>query len=132
MAWIYFNLNPLEKRTGDCVVRAMAYATGQSWDDAYWELCHKGYDMAQMPSWNSTWWGFLKDNGFTRHVIPDTCPDCYSVEDFCADHPKGVYVLFIPHSSEDSGHVVAVDNGNVYDIWDSTGEIPLVYWQKEG
>lgn len=131
MAWIYFNLNPEEKRTGDCVVRAIAYATEQTWDQTYWDLAELAFERAEMPSWNSAWWDLLKRKGFKRHVIPDTCPECYTVNDFCDDHPKGKYVLFIPHSSEESGHVVAVDNGNAYDTWNCLGEIPLVYFSKE-
>lgn len=131
MAWVYLNLNPYEKKTGDCVVRALAYATGQTWDRTYWQLAELGYERAEMPSWNATWWEFLKRKGFRRYVIPDTCPDCYTVDDFCKDHPRGIYVLLIPHSSENAGHVVTIENGNAYDTWDSTHETPLVYWRKE-
>lgn len=131
MAWIFFNLNPLEKRTGDCVVRALSYAFDQTWDDTFWELAQTGFERAEMPSWNTTWWALLRKKGFSRHVIPDSCPDCYTVEDYCHDHPKGKYILFIPYSNEGSGHVTVVENGNVYDTWDCTQEIPLVYWRKE-
>ena len=40
--WIKCNPNPLGKQTGDCVVRAIAIATGQSWRDTYRELCKVG------------------------------------------------------------------------------------------
>lgn len=129
--WIYLNKNPLGKHTGDCVVRACSFAIGQSWDKTYRELCEKGYSLAEMPSWNNVWWSYLKDKGFSRHIIPDTCPDCYTVNDFCRDHPQGTFVLFIPHSSEGSGHAVAVKDGDVYDTGDSTSQSPLAYWRKE-
>lgn len=131
MAWIKTNLNPLGKRTGDCVVRAIAFATGQSWDATFWDLCDKGFLRGEMPSWNSTWWDLLKDKGFKRYVIPDSCPSCYTVADFCREYPEGKYVLFIPHSSGGAGHVVAVEDGNIYDTWNSSGEQPLVFWRKE-
>lgn len=131
MAYVYYNVNPLEKHTGDCVVRALSFILKQSWDDTYWDLCRKGFERAEMPSWNSSWWSLLRDKGFTRHIIPDTCPDCYTVEDFSKDHPKGRYIVFIPHSQGGSGHVVAVEKGNIYDTWDSSNQIPLVYWEKE-
>ena len=42
--WEYFNPNPVkDKRTGDCVVRAICKATGFDWDSGneipvyYWE-----------------------------------------------------------------------------------------------
>lgn len=113
------------------MVRAISFATGQSWDATYWDLCDKGFLRAEMPSWNSSWWDLLKDKGFKRHIIPDSCPECYTVEDFCKDHPQGTYILFIPYSSESTGHVVAVQSGSVYDTWDSTQQIPLAYWKKE-
>ena len=129
--WVYLNLNPYGKLTGDCVVRACAFVTNQTWDETYTELCDMGFDRKEMPSWNSTWWAYLKSKGFRRYVIPDRCPDCYQVKDFAADHPTGTFVLFIPYSSESAGHAVAVENGNWYDTWQSGFEIPLVYWERE-
>ncbi len=128
--WVYLNLNPLEKRTGDCVVRACAFALGQSWDRTYNELCDEGFERKELPSWNATWWAYLKHKGFRRHIIPDSCPDCYQVKDFTEDHPFGMYVLFIPFSSEGVGHVTVVENGVLYDTWNSSYEVPLAYWQK--
>lgn len=125
----YLNMNPLGRRTGDCVVRAISLATDTDWDTTYWGLANKGFERAEMPSWNSTWWEYLKDLGFSRHIIPDTCPDCYTVGDFAEDHPSGTFILFIPNSGG-SGHVVAVRDGEVYDTWDSSREVPLAYWQK--
>ena len=37
--WIKCNPNPLGKATGDCVVRAIAIATAQSWRTVYRGLC---------------------------------------------------------------------------------------------
>ena len=79
-----------------------------------------------MPHANHVWGGYLKSKGFRKRIIPDECPDCYTVEDFCKDHPKGNFVLAL------SGHVVAVCDGELFDTWDSSNEIPIYYWQKEG
>ena len=130
MAWIYRNLNPLARRTGDCVIRAIAYATGEEWDKIFWGLAHEAFDRAEMPSWNSAWWSYLEKRGFKRHIIPDRCPDCYTVSDFCQDHPSGRYILYIPHSVDGVGHVVAVSDGNYVDSWDSGNETPLVFWER--
>ena len=48
----------------------------------------------------------LKQHGFTRHIIPNSCPNCYTAEMFCHDHPQGVYVLGF------GNHVVTVVDGN--------------------
>ena len=39
--WVRCNPNPLGKETGDCVIRAIAVATNQSWREAYWALCER-------------------------------------------------------------------------------------------
>ena len=131
MAWIRKNVNPRGIITGDCVIRAIATATGYSWDKVFWDLAHEAFDRAEMPSWNGTWWAYLKSIGFRKHPISDKCPDCYTIEDFCIDHPKGTYILYIPNSSQGVGHVVAVRDGDYYDTWNSGNEVPLAYWRKE-
>lgn len=83
-----------------------------------------GYKMADMPSSNSVWGAVLRQNGFYRHTIPNTCPDCYTINDFAADHPKGVYVVCT------GNHVCTIRDGMVFDSWDSTQEIPQFYWAK--
>lgn len=64
-------------------------------------------------------------HGICGHYTPYDCPDCYTVADFCRDHPNGTYILAI------EGHVVAVDHGDWYDTWDSGDEIPIYYWEKK-
>lgn len=132
MAWIYRNPNSLGKHTGDCVIRAISIATNQSWDDTFREVTEEAFNRAEMPSWNSNWWSYIEKLGFRRHIISDTCPDCYTVKDFCYEHPYGTYILFIPNTGQGTGHVVTVKNGDYYDIWDSGNEVPLAYWSKEG
>ena len=125
MGFVFYNPNPAGKQVGDCPVRAIAKATGQSWDETYTGLCVQGLAMGDMPSANSVWNAYLRQHGFTRNVIPNACPDCYTVAEFAKDHPRGVYVLAL------SGHVVCVVDGQYHDTWDSGNEIPLFYWKKE-
>lgn len=122
--WIEYNSNPRAKRVGDCAVRAIARALNQTWDETYADLTIEGLILADMPDSNAVWGAYLSRNGWHRHIIPSDCPDCYSVEDFCNDHPKGTYILAI------SGHVVPVEDGNWIDSWNSCQEIPLYYWCK--
>lgn len=119
------NINPSRKLTGDCVIRAIGTVTDTEWDDIYLDLLTKGFQMKEMPSQNNVWGAYLHDIGFTRHIIPDTCPDCYTVEDFTRDHPTGRYILGT------GTHVIAVIDGVYYDTWDSGTEIPIYYFQKE-
>lgn len=129
--FIFHNENPDKKRTIDCVIRAVSFAMDQDWETTFVHImveCMKQHDM---PEVNSVWAEYLKSNGFKRYMIPDTCPICYTVKDFCNDHPIGNYILVIIAYGSEGGHVVAVRDGNYYDIWDSGNEVPTYYWVKE-
>lgn len=120
-----YNPNPMKQRVGDCTIRAICKATGKSWDEVYIGTALQGYIMANMADANVVWGAYLKRFGYRRYLIPDTCPDCYTVSAFAEDHPHGTYILAL------SGHVVAVVDGDYFDAWDSGNEIPIYYWSKE-
>lgn len=122
--WIEFNNNPTGRRVGDCAVRAVSVALDTDWETAYCMIAANGYTMGDVISSNSVWGSVLRQHGFYRKAIPDTCPDCYTAEDFCQDHPDGVFVLGF------GGHVATVRDGKIYDSWDSSQEIPQYYWYK--
>lgn len=122
--WKEYNPNPTRNRVGDCTIRALTIALKQDWDTVFLDLAVHGFCLGNMPSANHVWGACLRSHGFERHVIPNECPDCYTVADFCRDHPIGTYILAI------NEHVVAVENGDWYDSWDSAGEIPIYYWEK--
>lgn len=125
MAFSMFNPNPKNERVGDCVIRAISIATKKSWYDVYAELAAYGFMLCDMPSSNAVWGQYLKDLGYKRHIVIDTCPvNCYTVRDFCKDNPDGVFILGT------GSHVVAVINGDYYDTWDSGSEIPIYFWGR--
>lgn len=124
MMWIEYNPNPLGLRVGDCVVRAIAKALDKSWEETYIDLCVQGFMMGDFASSNAVFSAYLKHKGFKRHTI-ENCPDCYSIDDFCHDHPNGIYVLGT------GTHAVAVVDGNYFDAWRSGDETPVYYFEKE-
>lgn len=123
--WREYNPNPTGRRVGDCSVRALSKALGIDWEEAYLLAATNGYHMGDMPSSDSVWGSVLRQNGFYRSVIPNKCPDCYTADDFSRDHPKGVYVLGF------GGHVATVVDGDIYDSWDSSNEIPVYIWYRK-
>jgi len=127
MAFVEWNPNPVGRRVGDCAVRAISKALGVDWETAYVMTASNGFSMGDMPSSDSVWGATLRQHGFYRMSIPDACPDCYSVNDFCNDNPKGTFVLGF------GGHVATVVDGDIYDSWDSSNEIPqFVWYRKDG
>ena len=121
----FYNPNPLNKRVGDCTVRAISKLLDQSWEETYTGLTVEGFCFCDMPSANAIWGSYLKNKGFERCIIPNDYPDFYSVEDFCKDNPKGRFLLTL------SSHVVTIIDGCAFDTWDSSGEVVIYYWRKK-
>ena len=127
MYWEKYNPNPvrLNGEVGDCAVRAIAKALGISWEEAYTKLSFNGYLMGDMPNSDLVWGSVLRSEGFIREVVPNTCPECYTVKNFCEDHPKGVFVV------KSENHVATIVDGRLYDSWDSEMKIPIYYWTRK-
>ena len=123
--WKEYNPNPNAIRTGDCAVRALAKALDIDWESAYVRLCMNGYAMGTMPDTKEVLSATLRKNGFYRKAIPNECGDCYTAEDFCSDNPEGVYVLGF------DTHVATVVDGDLYDVWDSSNEVPVLVWYEK-
>lgn len=123
--WREYNPNPAGRAVGDCAVRAVSAALGVTWETAYALMAAKGYSHSDMPSSNSVWGAVLRQHGFSRRAIPDTCPDCYTFEDFARDHPAGTYVLGT------GTHTATVKDGILLDSWDSRKEIPQYFWYRK-
>ena len=119
----YYNPNPSGRRVGDCSVRAVAKALNISWETAYSLTSAEGFKMRDMPSSDAVWGSVLKEHGFERQAIPNTCPTCYTAEMFCRDNPHGTFVLGF------GGHVATAVDGTLFDAWDSSQEIPLYVWK---
>lgn len=125
MVFEEYNPNPVGRHVGDCAVRAISKALDIDWETAFILIAVNAYKMGDMPSSDSVWGAVLRENGFYKKIIPNYCPDCYTVEDFCKDHPNGIFVLGF------GGHVATVVNGKLYDSWDSSKEIPIYYWYRK-
>ncbi len=124
--YVHYNANPDGKQNGDCVIRAISKAIDEDWDKVYAAIALQGYVMYDMPSSNAVWGAYLKRLGFKQRRMPDTCPDCYKLSDFAADHKRGTYIVAM------NGHVVCVHNGNWYDTWDCGNETPIYFFERGG
>lgn len=125
----YYNANSHNHKTSDCVVRALCTATGMSWEDTATELFYiglkKGYVMLEDKVIDI----FLKNHNFIKCREPrDLDNKKYKVNEW----------LCLKRNKEDnhivanvgSHHIVAIIDGKVYDIWDSSNETMHCYWVK--
>jgi hypothetical protein len=123
--FLFWNNNPKGLKIGDCVIRAISAALNQTWERTYIDLCIEGFLFADMPNSNTVFASYLRNKGFKRYSVPDTCPDCYTIGQFADDHPTGTYIVCT------GSHVVCIKDSKVMDNWDSTGETVAYYFLKE-
>jgi len=123
--YVFFNPNPLNQLVGDCVIRGICKLTGDDWDTVYMHIIVEGYRLKDMPDANKVWGSYLQKNGYSRKIIPEECPICYTLRDFCKEYKYGRYLVAT------GSHVIAVIDGDYYDTWDSGDENVIYYWKKE-
>lgn len=121
-----WNPNPMGlDHVEDCVQRAISAALDVPWEAAS-DIVHEAAKAMGLPEHSDAVWGaVLRQNGFYRAILPNACPDCFTVRDFCLEHPRGVFVL------KTNGHVVTAIDGRVFDTWDSTDEPVIYYWYRK-
>ena len=120
--WVKCNPNPVGRQTGDCVIRAVSIALGQSWRKTYRDLCRIGEIEGDLPNSNMVWGMYLREKGARQFLLPESCPQCITVKAFCERYPDGVYIIGT------GDHAVACIDGDWYDSWDSAAEVPTFFW----
>lgn len=119
--WRYANPNPCRAEEPDCVVRAIAIATGKTWDEVHCELCRLSGKLCSMPSVNWVWGYYLEKLGYRKRMAEPMT----TVREFGRKHPEGTYV------AATGSHAVCIRDGDHYDTWDSGDEVICCYWEKE-
>ena len=125
MNFIKTNPHPEGKKTGDCVVRALAIADNKKWIEVYDALCYTGRTIFEMPSGRKTYHQYLLENGWSKQPMPKhQNGKRYTLSQFADENPKGVYVISL------ANHLATIVNGNLHDIWDCSEKCLRNYWVK--
>ena len=124
-AFHYYNENPKDRKTDDCVIRAIATATGQTWDDTLVGLTNCALKHKYMIHCPELYGKYLEELGFHKEKQPRKRDNkrykaCEFVKNF-----EGTAVANLGQ-----GHVACIKDGQVWDIWDSSHEIVGNYWTK--
>lgn len=123
--FVSYNANPLRNQVGDCVIRTISKAENKSWDEIYTGVCLEGAFLGDMPTANAVWGAYLRRLGYKRYPVDDKGQDYYTVADFCADNPQGIFILAM------QSHVVPCCDGRYFDTWDCGNEQVIYVWKKE-
>lgn len=125
MAYVKYNINPLGKLTGDCSIRAVAVATGLSWDKAFEGLTVSAFKLKTVPDATEAVQDFLLSLGFeVGKINVSKGSKRQTVAQFAESHPNMYCVLRV------AGHLVACGRGNYVDTWDSGDKAVYKYWYK--
>lgn len=141
--FLYYNANPKNKVTTDCVVRALCTGMQKPYNEVVMELaqmqCETGYDDGDVEMIDR----YLKKNGWTRCKQPRKEDRTkYTGEEFCSiiqnplkwkelnSIPKNGFDLRHIIANIGGHHIVAIVDGKVHDIWNSTQGCIGTVWVK--
>jgi hypothetical protein len=122
-----YNANPKEwKHEGDCVVRAIARATKESWEDVFEDLCNIGKKKCRMPNSPKVYEELLKRIGFIKYSMPKKFDGKrYTIREWVEEHPRFTGVISV------AKHLTYVEKGVLIDTWDCSRKSIGNYWVDE-
>ena len=125
-SFIFHNENPKNSLSAaDCVVRAIAKGTNQTWDQVFKSLFEIAFKLKDSPNTKKTYGKYLKDIGYIMQKQPKN-PDNtkLTVQEFINQNPEGTYICGTP------GHLTVVVDGHLYDTWNCLDDVVGNYWEK--
>lgn len=136
----YANANPKNKKTGDCVIRALAIAMNKSWDDVLTDLYKYAMKYKQMLNDDILYKKYLKDQGWVMLKQPRKIDNTkYTGFEFCRELQEGTsfnyddisvdeYDNIIAHIG--GHHIIAIIDGKIHDTWNSSNGCIGNIWVK--
>lgn len=136
----YYNANPYNRFTTDCVIRAICTALEMPYNIVLMEMaqlqCETGYDSRE----NKLIDLYLKSKGWVKHKQPRKADNTkYTGVEFCKAISKDIFSLGKSIVANiGGGHIVCIkpiggsvrNNHKVHDTWDSTDGCIGIYWTK--
>lgn len=124
----YFNANPKNRITGDCWARAVCTGLDEPYADTVMGLAQICIETGYDPTSNKAVEKYLASKGWIKHGQPRKANGTkYTGDEFCRvlAKKKERYIANIG-----GHHMVAIVDGKVQDIWNSTGGCIGVYWSR--
>lgn len=120
----YYNANPKNNFCCDCVVRAISYATGNTWEDTIRDMTEYAISKGNVFNDPRLIKSYLKHKGWVKHKEPrDIYNKKMSARDFLRYNNLSKAIANLG-----SHHIVAIDNSRVVDSWDSSYQTMHCYW----
>lgn len=118
----YHNANPKNRMGDDCVVRAISTVLEQSWEQTVREMTELGLRSGYVLNDSHTYIKYLESKGLTRMKQPRKADNTkYTGVEFCRILQQTGQASQRIFAHIGGNHAVAIVDGKVNDIWDSTG-----------
>lgn len=125
----YYNANPKNRITGDCWLRAVCTGLNEPYNEVLMEMVRVHLETGYEMSCDKAVEKYLTSKGWVKHKQPRKADNTkYTGKEFCrllADKSKRYICNIGGH------HMVAIVDGKVNDIWDSTYKCIGNYWTKD-
>lgn len=117
--FVYWNENPQNDIKGDCVCRAITFASGLPYEKIQEKLYFTG-KLLECDPLCVTCYDFLLTKYFK--YTPIFCEN-EPLEDFASKHPIGLYLV------RSRGHISVLEDNKVYDTWDCRDMVLTKAWR---
>lgn len=125
MEYVKRNVNPKGKSTSDCVVRAIAIATGKSWEEVYNVLCETGRRMCMMPNSKGVYADYLESIGWLKNKMPRHASGTrFKVSELADTYRRATMIV------EVCGHLTVISDCMLTDTWNCGKKCVYNYYTK--
>lgn len=120
----YINHNPSLKKTGDCVIRAIAGATGDTWEDTLDGLVRYAKKLHTSPTNKECYQAYLiEEKGYKKNAMPKLRKGKRVTSKELAQEVDAII--------QQANHLVFSEGGHVVDSWNSEERSVYNYYTKE-
>lgn len=111
--YVMENINPKGKKTGDCVIRAIAKATKKNYYDVYKDLYDISVKTGYILNEKRCEEKLLEKYGFVKYKQPKKSDNTkYTIGEFDKLNVNGNIVIRCAH------HLTCIIDNTLFDIWD--------------
>lgn len=118
------NVNPSGKKTGDCVIRAIAKAEEKEWEDVFNDLVDIAREVKSVPTYKDAYEKYLSkyETLPVKYINGMGDTKRYRVRDIASAF-DGTYVVSI------ANHLTVVTDGVIYDLWNCMDKCAYKIWK---
>ena len=127
----YKNVNPKDRYVEDCVIRAVANACNQSWEQTVKEMTELGLPKGLLCNDSKLIPLYLKKKGFSQMDEPRK-PDNtkMTIKEWLCTRDAHLYHNHCIVANAGSHHTTCIKNGKVEDTWNCSNHKMHKWWVK--